>query len=141
MLIVCAGRRAGFIVTTEISVQAQTPTGRAVRGEIDVGWYTEGRLIAVWEVDGQDAGRAHFLGDPSKETAGNTAKLSSAEAPSKVQVLYSLKNNLKLKGTSKCASIQGWLNGVAPLVTDEELMAPQGIEAWTQRIKAAGTDG
>jgi hypothetical protein len=60
-----------------------------------------------------------------------------------VQVLYSLKNNLEVKRASKYESIKSWLHGVASLVTDEELMDAQGIEAWTARIEArlAGTDG
>ena len=136
MLIVCAGRRAGFTVKTEISVPTKNRNGLPVRGEIDVGWYAAGRLAAVWEIDGQDAGEAHFRGHPKKGTAGNTAKFSAADAPFKVQVLYSLKNNLDAKGPSKHVSIQHWLDGVAFLVTDEELMNTQGIEAWTEKIGA-----
>lgn len=143
MLIVWAGRRAGFTVKTEISVHTQNQNGRRVRGEVDIGWYTADRLAAVWEVDGQDAGMAHFLGHRTRGTAGNTAKFSSADAPCKVQVLYSLKNNLEVKRPSKYESIKEWLHGVACLVTDEELMDTQGIEAWTERIEArlVGTDG
>lgn len=41
MLVICAGRHAGFTVKTEISVTTSTRNlkGGFVRGEIDIGWY------------------------------------------------------------------------------------------------------
>jgi hypothetical protein len=139
MLVICAGRQAGFAVKTEISVITNTKNlkGNFVRGKIDIGWYKEGKLIAVWEIDGQDAGIFHFSGNAKKGTAGNIAKFVAAECAYKIQVLYSLKNNLDRKSNSKRCSIQGWLNGNAHLVTDEELMEPEGIEALTEKIKAS----
>jgi hypothetical protein len=70
--------------------------------------------------------------------AGNKAKLHACGADIKVQVLYSLKNDISSKGRSKRQQINGWLPGV-DVVTDEELMAPSptGIDKWIRRVSAS----
>lgn len=139
MLVICAGRSAGFQVRTEVRVSCANPNGNLVNGEIDIGWYMDEELVVALEVDGQDAGMAHFLGNLKKGTAGNAAKFRASGASHKIQVLYSLKNSLASKGSSKINSIGGWLNNTASIVTDEQLMLPHGIESLINRVKALGT--
>lgn len=134
-LVLRAGRAAGLLVRTEHPVPAPTPGGRRARGEVDVCWFCprSGRVLIAWEVDGHDAGEAHFLGSAVKDTAGNRSKLTACAAPISVQLLYSVKNDLSPKPASKRVEISKWMTGVAEVTTDEELMAPGGIEMWMKR--------
>ena len=142
-LILRAGRAAGLIVRTEHQVSVRNSVDDPVSGEIDVCWFCPHtrRLLAAWEIDGHDAGESHILGNPKKGTAGIKAKLEACTAPIKVQLLYSLKNNLSAKGPSKRKQIEQWLAGI-PVVTDEELMDPthgDNIETWMERARALVT--
>ena len=132
MLVVAAGRRAGYTVRTECIVFGRKRSGAPGRGEIDVGWYNcdDDTIRVAWEIDGQDASEEHFLGYEGKDTLGNKAKLLASEAPLKVQVLYSLKNNLRKKRDSKLDCIRHWLGSNVTVVTDEELIRRGGIERW-----------
>lgn len=132
MLVICAGRRSGFVVRTEIQVLFDWPSKQPSRPEIDIGWYSPrtNKLLAVWEIDGQDAERNHILGCSEKRKVGNKAKFITAAAPISVQVLYSLKNKIASKRTSKRSLIQDWLGEEIAVVSDEELMANNGIERW-----------
>ena len=143
MLVISAGRKAGFIVRTEVSVRAVGRTGKPVRGEIDVGWYNShtNALLVAWEIDGRDAGEPHFLGNLKKGTVGNKAKFDACSAALRFQVLYSVKNDLALKGQSKQMLIERLLGTSAIVVTDEDLAADPGIDHWTteaQRLICAG---
>lgn len=137
MLIVSAGRNAGFRVQTEFRV----PTGiigthgKEVRGEIDIVWIDRkpgAQIIVAWEVDGRDAPEAHFTGQKSsrKITAGNRSKFECSGAVHKVQVLYSLTNALSEKRARDKSVVEQWLEGSAVVVLDEALYAPGGIEEW-----------
>ena len=126
---------AGMTVRTEHQVHVMSPGGVRRSGEIDICWFhpSSGRLLVVWEIDGQDARGAHIVGGGSKDLAGNKAKLDVCKADLKIQVLYSLKNDISPKGRSKLRQIIDWLPGVE-VVMDEELMAlgPMGIDHWMQ---------
>lgn len=134
-LVLRAGRVAGMIVRTEYSLAIMSPGGQLRRGEIDICWFhpVTNRLIVAWEIDVQDPPDVHVLGGGPKDLAGNKAKLDGCGAEIKVQVLYSLKNDITSKGRSKRQQITTWLPGVE-VTTDEELMlSPGGIDTWVQR--------
>jgi hypothetical protein len=131
---------AGMVVRTEHQVHVVSPGGVRRSGEIDICWFHpfSKRLVVAWEIDGQDPPDVHILGGGPKDLAGNKAKLDACKADIKMQVLYSLKNNISPKGRSKRQQIGGWLPGVE-VVTDEELMAPapKGIDSWMHRASRA----
>jgi hypothetical protein len=130
MLVIAAGRQAGFTVRTEFSVVGRKPSGVQGRGEIDVGWYgpmPERRLVVAWEIDGRDAPDSHFTGRRNKEILGNVAKFNGSFAERKIQVLYSLSNNLSPKRPFN-TNIPLLLPQDVTIYTDEQLMAPNGIE-------------
>ncbi|HET7812485.1 MAG TPA: hypothetical protein VFL16_18080 [Steroidobacteraceae bacterium] len=137
-LVVCAGRAAGFIVRTEIKVPTCLPDGGIVNGEMDVGWFhaQSNKLIAAWELDGQDVPDAHLLGSVTKGKAGNKAKFDACGAPLRIQVLYSVKNNLEPKRPSKKSIVERLLGTSATVVSDEDLMAEPGILYWIRRAES-----
>jgi hypothetical protein len=136
-LVIAAGRKAGYLVRTEIIVTGNKRSGRPGQGEIDVGWYdrNSNSIRVAWEIDGHDAAEQHFFGEIKKDTMGNKEKFAASKAPLKIQVLYSLKNNLQKKAGSKESLIKRWLGSRVSVVTDEQLMQPGGIERW---MTAAG---
>lgn len=128
-----------MIVRTEHRVRVVSPGGQPKSGEIDICWFhaSSNRLLVAWEIDGQDPPDAHICGGGPKDLVGNRGKLDACGADIRVQVLYSLKNDISSKGPSKRQQITGWLAGV-DVVTDEELMAPapKGISIWMHRALA-----
>lgn len=116
-LVMRAGRVASLIVRMEARARA------GGRHAFDCGWFSpsSGKLLVGWEFDGQDAGDRHI--------AGNRSKFDDCAALRKVQVLYSVKNDLTPKPASRRQIMAGLLPGVC-IVADEELMAPGGIEEW-----------
>jgi hypothetical protein len=142
MLVIAAGRKAGFTVRTEVSVVGHRPSGKSGRGEIDVGWYApmhgrgpqDDRLVVAWEIDGRDASDGHFTGRLDKDTLGNSAKFNAACAARKIQILYSLSNNLKPKRRFN-ENIFKLLPVDVVIYTDEQLMAPNGIELLQNELR------
>jgi hypothetical protein len=130
---------AGMVVRT-------APSSRGIAGWRPTIWRdryllvppVQQRLVVAWEIDGQDPPDVHILGGGPKDLAGNKAKLDACKANIKVQVLYSLKNDISPKSRSKRQQIGGWLPGIE-VVTDEELMAPvpRGIDSWMHRASGA----
>ena len=114
----------------------RSPGGNDKAGEIDIVWFHPGnnRLLVAWEIDGHDASDIHIGGGGPKDLAGNRAKLASVNASIKVQVLYSLCNDLSPKGRSRRAEIGAALAGAADVVTDEELMGSSvnNIDQWME---------
>jgi hypothetical protein len=138
-LVLRAGRMAGMVVRTEHRLDVVSPGGRHKSGEIDICWFhpSTNRLLVAWEIDGQDPPDEHILGGGPKDLTGNKAKLAACGADIKVQVLYSLKNDISPKGRSKRQQISGWLPGV-DVVTDEDLMSPSpdGIDKLINALRA-----
>jgi hypothetical protein len=128
-----------MIVRTEHRLRVTSPGGLARAGEIDICWFhpVSNRLVVAWEIDGQDPPDEHIRGGGPKDLGGNKAKLDASRADIKVQVLYSLKNDISPKGRSKRPQIIDWLP-VVDVVTDEELMSPppHGIDHWMLRAAA-----
>jgi hypothetical protein len=139
-LVLRAGRMAGMIVRAEHRLHVVSPGGRQRSGEIDICWFhpITNRFVVAWEIDGQDPPDEHILGGGPKDLTGNKAKFHACGADIKVQVLYSLKNDISSKGRSKRQQINGWLSEV-DVVTDEELMAPspEGIDTWIRRLSVS----
>ena len=140
-LIVRAGRAAGLIVKAEIVVTATDDLGAPQRGEMDCGWYSQsGDLIVAWEFDGRDVDDWHLFGGrrPTKRgdvfKLGNVRKFAACGAPIKVQVLYSLKNDLTPKPPAR-RSLDSAIFPDVSVVTDENLMLAGGIESLIQRAR------
>jgi hypothetical protein len=125
-LILRAGRVAGLDVRTEIKV---------LTGAMDCGWYAPGSasLIVAWEFDGRDVGNAHISGTGKR--LGNAKKFAACGAKSKIQVLYALRNDLAYFNKSRADRVATLLGADVEIVTDEQLMAPSGIEAIIDRAR------
>jgi len=133
-LILRAGRAAGLIVRAEIQVVGHTGT-REVVGEMDYGWYcpTTRNWLVAWELDGRDVGEAHIAG--KAERLGNAKKFIACTATMKVQVLHSLRNSLKPWGRSQADRCRRLLGSGVRVVSDEELIAPLGIEGYIKEAR------
>lgn len=127
MLIVAAGRKAGFDVRSEVQVEIP---GWQTKKKIDFGWYHADdpkTLVVAWEVDGLDVPENHICGNEKR--AGNRAKFNAINARRKVQVLYSLRNRRQLSPCNH-ALVQKQLGSGISVVTDEELYAFDKIDQW-----------
>lgn len=121
-LIIRAGRKKGFVVRTEVEARWAASTGRSPA--LDCGWYRDGRLVVAFEFDGRDVADGHLTKD-----TGNVAKFMGCIAPLQIQVLYSVKNDLKPKPPSRRSFVERLLAPTEALVVDDtELMRPGGIE-------------
>jgi hypothetical protein len=111
-LIIRAGRAGGLDVVTELPV---------LSGEMDCAWYSPGfsTLLVAWEFDGRDVGNGHIAG--TKTRIGNAAKFIACTALRKIQVLYSLRNNLAYWGKSRATKIRALLSSDVEIITDVEL--------------------
>ena len=137
-----AGRAAGLVVKAEIAVDVPNERGLIQRGEMDCGWYSpKGELVVAWEFDGRDADDWHLLGGRKTTSSGrevlklgNARKFSACGAPLKVQVFYSLKNDLTPKPPARPALNQLLFPDV-DVVSDEQLMRAGGIEMYIERAR------
>lgn len=133
-----------MVVRTEHRLRVVSPGGKDKAGEIDVVWFhpKSNRLLVAWEIDGQDASDIHIGGGGPKDLVGNRAKLTAVNASVKIQVLYSLCNDLTPKGRSRRAEIAALLVGAdVHLVTDEELMgsSANNIDLWMEIASRTAT--
>ena len=122
-----AGRAAGLKVRAEVRVAGHTGVS-PVTGELDCAWLdpVDGRYLVMFEFDGRDVGRGHIEG--THKRLGNAKKFEACGAELKVQVLYGLRNDLTQWGPSQRDRCQRLLGAGVRVVSDEELMAPGGIE-------------
>jgi len=142
-LVMRAGRAGGLIVRAEVQVPGHTGK-RAITGEIDYGWFcpkTKNWLVA-WELDGRDAGKGHIGG--TDDRLGNAKKFAACPptVKLKVQVLYALKNNLTPWSPSKADQSRTLLGPNVRVISDEDLMRPNGIESFINEARQlAGLEG
>ncbi len=124
-LVIRAGRVAELDVRTEI---------RILSGEMDCGWYSAGlkKLLVAWEFDGRDANDDHIGGG---RRLGNANKFAACGAMIKIQVLYALRNDLSYFRKSRAQRMRNLLGPEVEIVTDEELMAQDGIERFMTRAR------
>lgn len=123
MAVIAWGRNRGFVVHTEAPVRV-TREGLERRCEFDVVWRSRNSdLLVIWEIDGRDAGQTHFLGgEGPKGRVGNAAKFLCHPGTLRIQVLYSVKNNLRQIQRCNRGSIRGWLGNDIYFISDEELV-------------------
>jgi hypothetical protein len=129
-LIMRAGRIGGLKIRMELPVAVKRD-GRDSRGEMDCGWYCPStrRLLIAWEFDGCNVKQKHIGGDHKR--IGNAKKFAGCGALVKVQVLYALRNDLSpWGGRSQADRCRQLLGRSVRVVSDEDLMAPGGIESY-----------
>lgn len=129
-----AARVGGLRARCEVPLQCRIGTAQKT-GEMDCGWYsaTTAQWLVAWELDGRDVGRAHIEGNT--KLVGNAQKFAVSTALLKVQVLYSLRNDLSPWGASQAARCRKILGAGVRVISDEDLMASGGIERYVNEAR------
>jgi hypothetical protein len=130
---------AGWVAELRVrhEVKIQVPVGNTSKtGAMDSGWYCPktGRWLVARELDGRDAKDGHFCGN--KKRIGNARKFAASTAMLKVQVLYTLKNDLSPWGESRAEQHRKLLSPSVEVVSDEQIVAQGGIEGYINRARS-----